>query len=344
MPGSLKIFDVSWFLHYGSKSIKTRDYAFAGYPMGGIKFLVSNVLQELITYSDVICCFDSRTNKHVFMPEYKMNRPREAYIQNQAQYIYNMMMKCGICCYKVDGAESDDLIYSSVKKYRTIFHEITCYSNDRDIAHNVFNNVKVSAACDGGMDITPSNFSFAVQTGDVVEYNTISAYKVLIKDSSDSIRLFRSESGLNGREIYSKYVLWGQETLKDNFKRPYLYADESIFRYFLNTLNLSEKDMTELDNRIKVVFPKEFPDVPAPSNRESLILDNLSKLLTVLSDDIYLSRLSLKKCPLSSEEFNEFKVNAEVLRDGTFAVDNDLPVHDSFISFDDDEGLYLRYF
>ena len=50
----LKIYDASWLIHYGSKSVKYKDFVFAGYPLGGIKFLVKNIAEEIYKNNDII--------------------------------------------------------------------------------------------------------------------------------------------------------------------------------------------------------------------------------------------------------------------------------------------------
>jgi hypothetical protein len=339
----LSVFDASWFVHFGSHSERTKNYSFSGYSLGGVKFLVSCLLIELLSMHDVVVCFDSVTNKFDLMPEYKSGRPREAYISNQSQWAYSMLMKCGITCLKVRGREADDLIASVVDKYRGEYGSILCFTNDRDVAHNVFGNVKVTAACSGGMDIDAHNFVSSVQKNDVVEFNTISAYKVLVKDPSDKIRQFRSEHGLTGRELYNRYVVWGNRELPDDAKRPFYFGHEKTFRFFLERQeDLTDWDREELEKRISVVFPTVcHEDVLPPSNQGSVVREQLAKLLTVLGDDVALHRLRMDKVRLSEEEFAEFKENSRVLRDGTFAVENGFPVHPSFVSYDLDANMRL---
>ena len=340
----LCVFDSSWFIHYGARSARHKDYTFSQFPLGGVKFLTNSVLIELLAGNNVICCFDSATNKHDLYPGYKANRPRESYIFSQTDYAYSMFMKCGISCFKSLGHEADDLIASVVTKNRAEFNDIVCYTNDADISHNVTEGVRVLAACDGGIDITPRNFKSAAQRGDLVEYNTISAYKVLIGDSSDKIRQFRSSIGLNGRQIYNSYVLWGNESLPNDYRRSYLFSTRQILEFHLNTLGLSADDLEELGRRMDVVFPMILTEVPSSSIKDSLIVQNLSKLLTILNEDNFLRRFGLERQRLSSEEFTEFRNNAQVSQSIEYTVDRSLPVHDSFIEKDLGGSMNLRLF
>ena len=338
----LKIYDASWLIHYGSKSVKYKDFVYAGYPLGGIKFLVKHIAEELYKNNDVIVCFDSPTDKNNILPGYKRGRPHEAYVISQSIFAFNMLSKSGITCFKLDNYEADDLIASVVSKYRNMYSDITIISNDRDLAHNVFNNVKVEACSLEGIDINPSNFVVSVGK-QPVEYNTVSAYKVLTGDSSDKILSFYSESGLAGKDIYRQYLIFGKENLKPDAIRPFLFSHKDIFLFFLeNEMNFTENDIIELKKRIQVIFPRETKDVPEPSSERNIILKEFAKLLSILQEDIQLKQLNLERVKLTSEEFNTFKASAQVLRDSTFAVDNDCPVHSSF--FGEEEAVNMRLF
>lgn len=338
----LKIYDASWLIHYGSKSKKYKDFVFAGYPLGGIKFLVKHVAEEIYKNNDIIVCFDSQTDKKAILPGYKKGRPHESYIVSQSIFAFNMLSKSGISCFKLDNYEADDLIASVVSKYRNMYSDITIISNDRDLAHNVFNNVKVEACSLDGIDINPSNFVVAAAK-QPVEYNTISAYKVLTGDSSDKISSFRSESGMLGKDIYRQYLLFGKETLKPVEIRPFLFSRKDIFLFFLkNKMSFTKNDLDELEKRVQVIFPRETKNVPETSSERTIILKELAKLLSILQEDIQLKQLHLEKVRLTAEEFNSFKAGAKVLRDSTFAVDNNCPVHSSF--FGEEEAVNMRLF
>lgn len=338
----LKIYDASWMIHYGSNSIRYKDYVFCGYPLGGVKYLVKHITDELYRGSDVIVCFDSRTDKNGILPGYKRDRPYNAYILSQTEFAYNMLMKCGIACLKEPNFEADDLVASAVKKFRQQYSEIVIISNDRDLAHNVFGHIRVEACSADGIDINQSNFSVSVAK-QLVEYNTISAFKVLTGDSSDKISVFQSEKGISGNEIYKKYVDYGKENLHPIHFRPYLYSIKAIFSYFLNTeVELTDNDRIELEKRVQVIFPRIIDEVANPSGEGDLIRAEIGKLLSILQEDLQLQQLRLEKVKLSKEEFNDFRARAQVLRDGTFAVDHDCPVHSSF--FREDGVVNMRLF
>ena len=338
----LRVFDSSWFIHYGARSVKHKDYVFAQYPLGGVRFLVGAIMLELSSGHSVVCCFDSETTKFDLIPEYKADRPRESYVYNQAEYAYNMLLKCGVSCFKMVGYEADDLIASVVEANRSEYRDIICYTNDADIAHNVTEGIRVLAACSGGIDITPRNFIASVQKGDFVEYNTISAYKVLVKDRSDNLLQFQGEGGVSGRDLYNSYVQWGYETLPDDSRRPFLFSNQKIFEHYLTLCDLTPLDRENLKKRIEVVFPRIVGEVPPPSSKNDLLAKNLAKLLTILNEEKFLTQFGLERQRLSGEEFTEFKNNAQALRDSAFAVDRNLPVFDSFVRTDVD--LTMRLF
>ncbi len=166
---------------------------------------------------------------------------------------------------------------------------------------------------------------------------------MLTGDSSDKISSFRSENGLLGKDIYRQYLLFGKENLKPDAIRPFLFSRKDIFLFFLeNKMNFTKNDIVELKKRIQVIFPRETKYVPEASSEKNIILKELAKLLSLLQEDIQLRQLHLEKVRLTTEEFNSFKAGAQVLRDGTFAVDNNCPVHSSF--FGEEEAVNMRLF
>ncbi|GHU53006.1 hypothetical protein AGMMS49975_10040 [Clostridia bacterium] len=338
----LNIYDASWLLHYGASSVKYKDYSYCGYPMGGIKYLCKHLVFDLFKENPFVVCFDSKTDKSSILPGYKGNRSHEAHIVSQSQFAYNMLMKCGISCMRQDGYEADDLAASAVARFRRDYSEIVIVSNDHDLAHNVFQHVRVEATSAGGADISANNFVMAANKSPVI-FNTISAFKVFTGDASDGIPGFRSEGGKSGKKLYSDFVRYGEEVIPNKDTKPFNFSRRDFLEYFLETLDyLTEKDREGLAQRIAVIFPRISKDVPAPTEIDNVDIPQLQKLLSVLNDDVELQRLKLPKIRLSESELNDFKASAAVLRNSTFAVDNDCPVHPTFLF--EDEAVNLRVF
>lgn len=330
----LKIYDASWLIHYGAKSTYYRNYTYANYPLGGVRYLVKNIAHELCQMYHVLVCFDSKTNKNNILADYKSGRPYEAYVHSQAAFAYNMLMKCGVASSKEEGQEADSLIASAVLKYRKKYNEIVIVSNDRDVAHNVYGNTRVEACSLEGIDIRPQNFNVAPDAKHPILFNTISAYKTVAGDSSDKIPAFISDAGIAGSAIYHMYYDWAIKNtpIDDRDKEalyPYVLSLQRTFEYFLGTLDfLTSNDKSELSKRISVVFPTMVDIRETPCGGDDVDRREFAKLLSILSEDMMLNEMKLPKVKLSPEEFNEFKASAQMLRDGTFAADNGHPVHD----------------
>jgi len=338
----LKIYDAMWLIHFGANSVKYKDFCYAGYPLGGTKFLVKHIVDDLWRHDRVVVCFDSKTNKNSILAGYKSNRPHSAHIVSQAIFAHNMLLKCGVTAIKREGLEADDLIASVISKYRNEFKDITIVSNDKDTAHNVFKQIKVQAGTSGGIDIEAGNFSVAAAKTPVY-YNTLSAYKVLTGDASDTILAFKSDCGKNGREIYKDYVMFVEKNVPNNDSKPFIASKKEIFEYFLKAQKyLSSRDRDELQARASVVFPTIVDIWESPSDYNDLSLIDLSRILSVLNDDIALEQIKMKKIKLSVAEFNDFKSAAQMLKSGAFAAENDCPVYTSLTL--DDVNINMRLF
>lgn len=338
----LKIYDAMWLIHYGTRAEKYKEYSYASYPLGGVKFLVKNIMDDIWRGNQVLVCFDSRTNKNSIFAGYKSNRPYLAEIVSQSHFAYNVLMKCGITCLKRDGLEADDLVASSVTKFRNNFDEIIIVSNDKDLAHNVFNKVRVEACSIDGIDIRPENFIIAAARIPIV-YNTISTYKVLTGDFSDTIPNFHADNGKRGADIYREFIAFTEEKIPESATRPYLLSKKELFEFFLKSITyLTDRDREELKARISVIFPTvvEIAEMPCCDDN-NLDRQEIAKLLSVLGEDLLLNQFKMKKMRLSPEEFNEFKASAQMLKDDTFAIDNNCPIHESFVLEEYDFNLRL---
>jgi hypothetical protein len=337
----LKIYDASWLVNYGGKSARHKNYAFSGYPLGGVRYLVAHVVDALATCGDAIVCFDRKTNRSAMLPGYKAGRPHEAYIASQCEYAYSALMRCGVSCTRHDGYEADDLIASVISRYAGDYSEVVIVSNDRDLAHNVFSHISLHATSADGIDIHPDNFMYTAQPGETVLYNTISAWKVFCGDHSDHIPVFKTSSGVSGRALYMQYASFVNNLAVDDGKRPYVASTKELLNYFIQTLDLSANDMSVLSSRVSVIFPRYFDGVEKPSSMGDVSPRDLERLLSVLDCPPQLKLWGLNKVKINGEDYESFKSAAQVLRDGTFAVDNDCPVHDPFT---EGQAVNLRVF
>lgn len=326
---NLKIYDASWLIHYGSTSKKYGTYSYAGYSLGGLKFLVSNIAYDLFSGFHIVVCFDSKTDRSLKLEGYKSHRPFQAHIVSQMNFAYNMLRKSGICCLKIDNCEADDLIFNVVRYAKDVYDRVTIVSNDKDLAHNVDATVSLEACASGGIDISKRNFSTSITNKTEVLFNTVSAYKVFTGDSSDSIKSFRTESGIWGRELYKQYA----EVLTHimNNADPENPAIDTSHRSFLdvfiaNYTGFSAKDRELLSLRADVIYPKSVDFEIEATKVSTVDKVGFSKLLTIVDDKMQLSKLNLTSTKLTVDEFNEFKQSAGALKDNSFAIENDCPL------------------
>lgn len=337
----LKIYDASWLLHFGSNSRRYKDFSYAGYSLGGLKYLVKNVCFDMAYDQDVIVCFDSKTNKSSAVEGYKKHRPFQAHILSQANFAYNMLSKAGVTCLKEDGTEADDLIASCVAKFKSQYKQIIIVSNDKDLTHNVTQNVSVEATSSDGLDVNIDNFSNVLSKNTFVKANTVSAYKVFTGDASDGIPTFKSENGIRGVLLYEDFIDEIQQIETDNHTSD-TWSTSAILQLYIDcNEDLTESDRSKLASRMNVIFPTIVDLSDNPSNRSNFDGVNLAKLLTLVKELEILGYLELTESKLSQEEFNSFRAAAATLRNGTFAVDNDCPVdYDTTIP----EGKNMRLF
>lgn len=325
---NLKIYDASWLIHYGSSSRRYQEFSYAGFGLGGLKFLVNNVMHDLYCGYHVVVCFDSKTDKSVQLEGYKSHRPFQAHILSQMNFAFNMLKKANVCCLKEPNREADDLIYSVVELAKSDYDQIIIVSNDKDLAHNVDNTVFLEACSPGGIDISVRNFTQSITNKTEVAFNTVSAYKVFTGDASDNIRSFKSESGIWGKEFYRQYVDILEELELINSVHA---RDRALFGTFIDSMtSFTEMDKDIIRRRANIIYPT-FVQVDFTPTRSTDVKNvDTAKLLTLLSETVLLEKLQLQAAKLSADEFNNFKQSASSLKDHSFAVEQDCPLNVDF--------------
>lgn len=84
--------------------------------------------------SDVVCCFDDRTNHRKALTEewedrYKDRPPKDPELGQQLHLVRELLEGRGFCCYSVEGMEGDDVMASLAKQFPG---KVTLVTQDKD--------------------------------------------------------------------------------------------------------------------------------------------------------------------------------------------------------------------
>lgn len=182
------ILDVSGIVYggyYGSP-----DRRISGFPVGGLRKLLG-IINSGIESSEFILCFDGGAEmKKELAPQYKAGRVPNYAVAAQIDLLKEILLDCDIpFCYK-DGYEADDLICSHIHLFTQIGDPdpIVIYTDDRDLACCVGDNVKIKNVTSNGICINRQNYESRVVAGEHVPYNTILIHKMVYGDKSDNYK------------------------------------------------------------------------------------------------------------------------------------------------------------
>ena len=324
---NLTIIDVSSVIYSGRFSITNKDKKISNMPIGGVLKLLQYCTTTIGEGNDLLLAFDSSSFRKKIFPDYKKGRTPDATVEVQKKFVYDVLMRCGIPCHKVDNYEADDIVAWAVSKYAKSYYQITIVCNDMDLAHNVQQNVVIKATREDMPCVNMINFKTVVHRGDVVPFNTISAYKVFNGCTSDKIPPFTSESGEKGDAIYRRFTQY----LQDHYINFYENSANKDFLvwYLKQEENLSESDMKEISCRIVLVYPAACPadyslDVASESNIDLL---RYEQVLSLMGDYSSLKCLGLSvKLEVPEDLKALVKSYGQRYVSGEFSVDNNLPV------------------
>jgi hypothetical protein len=106
--------------------------------------------------------------------------------------------------------------------------------------------------------------------------------------------------------------------------------------------DLTDKDLQELELRCKIIFPAQKPsDVSIVADRyRKLDRDLLIDFLSFVNDYDSLKRIPASKHALRENQKKELSDRNKALTSGTFAVDRNFPVNESY----EDSVLTLKEF
>lgn len=331
----IQILDVSGYIHTAQKVQKFAEARERFFPVGGLRFILRKITAELRFGSRVVCCFDGATNRSSRFPGYKGNRKTDPSVVAQCEFLYDLLSRCGVECYKGHG-EADDYIYNIVEQYWETLDDIDriiINGADYDLCHNVteygveYKTINTNTNC-----VSWNNFSQAVGAASVdVFFNTIAAYKVLHKDKSDCIPVFKCDNGTTGLSMYKDYVAWWKSKGKMFSGRVTRRRD--LLEAFLASYDLSSNDLSRLKLRMDAVYPKDltkyYPEGFRLSDKNTVDMTLLADYCFVIKDFTSLSNLrQLGVRPRSEDDLvnlqNELFELGKDFNNGAYQADRNL--------------------
>lgn len=334
MKQHLAIFDISPFIYTGMKSEEGRSKNQYGFPMGGISYFLRELTVELMHYRDVLVTFDSRSFRKDVYEHYKGQRKSDGdrvAVSMQVDYLFNVLQEINIPCYKAEGMEADDLVFSAVEALKNEYSMISIFSSDYDLTHNVDDTVKFISANRNVNNINVRNFRDGVERGKKIMLNTISAYHAFCGCDSDNFPAFKGENGVTGWQLYEAFCEFMRLRSRDLHKNP-LAVEAFVKNAGQLGFDLSENDIEFLLRNIKLAFPVKTEGISyVGRSYQNIDMDLYARLLSHCND-----RGSLRACrkqfhPMTEREKEFFRSEGKKLSTGEYAVDNNLPVNDDTI-------------
>jgi hypothetical protein len=341
MKGLLSLHDVSPYIYTGMTTDKYADFNIQGFPMGGIKYFLNAFgATSLRGGGDFAFFFDSSTDRKSLLPSYKSGRNSNPAVYAQLDFLYDYLMSIGIPCYKVDGFEADDLIFSAVEYNRDKYSAMKVFSADKDLMHNVDRAVRFEAVNSNVNSVTAMNFSEAVIRGKSILLNTLSAHKVFCGDTSDKVPALPER----GEQLYNRFCTFLTENSPNGYVDPALARHVQALQIFLNAIDseLTAKEKEHLSVNIQVVYPRKAEGIDfyglsaVDSDR-----DGIAKLMSICYEFAPLKILGKPQFTLTPEDIEMFKDKARTLRTGEYAADRSISFESDFVAY---ESFSMRSF
>lgn len=321
---TLCVYDVSTFVYVGTHAKDVYSEKVLGFPARGIFYMNKYLAYDLSQGNDVVLCFDSKSFRKKLDKGYKSNRINNPDVWAQLDFLYEYYNRVGIVCHKVDGYEADDLIFNVVEANRPKYNEIVVYGTDYDLCHNVCFRTRFESINSITNSVDYKNFKHAVEKGVVVPFNTITAYKVFMGDTSDTIKMFKG-TNCNGDMLYKMYIKAMEQAVGLD---PMIVRTRKALQLFLDKIrdNLGEADYKQLMTRMDIFFPafiegeKNGVDFSEVSNRRSIDLPKFGEYLSSLTDMRSLKHMGMKNKGFNPEIREDIRRRAKELNTGAYAV------------------------
>ena len=328
------ILDVYAYLNTVKAIPKFANLESRGVPVGGMHFLLRKITSELIVGNYIGLAFDGKSPSNPKLEGYKANRKKDPSIIVQANFLYDMLRKCGVPCYRGFG-EADDHIYGLCEwAYPNVGNLTPIFVNsaDYDLCHNVDSaGVEFKTINSNSLNVNSATFHlipFDKKHKEPVIYNTISAYKVFCGDSSDSIKTFTSSNGVKGIDLYRGF----KKMISDyGGAVGRVTRDRSLLDSYIEYVIKDPKDLAILKKRANAIFPKDLSAQVGGyemRNSNQIDLQVLANYCKAIKD--FTSVSNLRKVGVYSDESPKYGDEIYQLgleyKSGVYHADNNLPM------------------
>lgn len=324
----LSILDGDALLHSGTYAKHSKDAQYNGFPTGGLFRLFREISFRKRTGDDVIICFDSKTDRREFMPTYKIKRKFSPSVHLQKHTVIPMLEKCGFNVLKIEGFESDDLVYNACKQNYDKYEKINIISVDYDLLYTLDIDGKVTFISSNGKcsDVSVANYDTVFNNASTprkcfVPFNAFTAYKVFFEDVSDDIPAYKGK--MDSKTLFTYMCHICKLLFKTDL--PHQLTQKEVFLKILEHNIFKDEDLKEIEKRAHVFYPKPCS--------EDLTFVNRGVNNPALSE-MY-SLFGMKQCAktdgitfrdLNVEELEFLKTKARELKDGAIHADLGIPI------------------
>lgn len=251
---AIRIIDVSAALKAGTENTFGRDATYKGIPTGGLYNLATHIANSFLNSDTIVLCWDERTNRRDFLPEYKSSRNPDNAQRFARKMSYEYLKRSVPNSFKQVGYEADDLAASLIHKYvnKEVCHSFDLYTTDYDWAHNIKNDFQrlVPLSKNVGL-VQKGNFKdfFSVANCDV-PFNSITAYKLFTGDTSDGVPVIKLDD-TSPEKMFNDFIHFCD-------KNEFAYYDVDSMVSFIVEIEdkVSSEVFQEILNRCEVLYPR----------------------------------------------------------------------------------------
>lgn len=336
----LSIFDVSPYIYTAEHVNKYADRSYCGFPLGGLQYFLKYLALDIKMERHIVLCFDARSFRKDIDSGYKAHRKPNYNVKVQLDFLFEELQRAGIPCYKVDGLEADDLIHTAVFQNYKKYDDIYIHGSDKDLAHNIIgDNVFLQSVNSNSVDINKGNFLTAISTDRLVLYNTVSIYKALTGDTSDSIPSITFDDGTTGAQLYDKIY---NKLLEDpKLSNLSITLNPKALPILAKGLrNCTENDLKKIEHNSKLVYPVRTSIDIEPLKPWSFNFDKFLSILRKVKANEAM-RCFNTYAEQTADDRDDLAKRGKAFMSGEFAVDKNLPMTATSSPC---ESLFLREF
>lgn len=282
----LRLFDVSQFIHSGSKSLMWADgvveeaeiYTPREISVGGLAYLIEEIKRYVNPETDIVFCLDGiplkkREIMDAVFPEwggYKGQRPQKRpEISFQRDIVQEFLESMNANVIHRSGYEADDIIASIVRYYKDSYDKVYIHSRDSDLYYLVDSKVECVPVGRSGKHVTLTNWETTVCTGKVIKYNTLTLSKMLHGERGDNIPAAPTDIVL---EIMNKWP-------EDKYA---VCGDNDVLEQVIRTYSKNDKKTVAV---MQLIMPLIIPEDELYIQGEEFDLDLLNFYLHSLSGE-----------------------------------------------------------